>query len=439
MIRALTELGHEVMTICSCVSRQQWVESQVGGRVTSCAISGWNDSLGSAIRRANRFLQRQPRHYTDAVRFLHNARFSRTAAAAVRRFAPDFIYERYSLWGLAGLCAAKSCRLPFVLEVNAPLVYEQQRYRGGMICCSLARRIEGLVWRGADLVIAVSEALASHLREAGVNSTHVQVLPNGVDARWFMADAESLRARKHADLENWFVIGFVGSFKPWHGADFLLAAFEDFHRIEPSSHLLLIGDGPLKSNLQNRARQAGLEKAVTFTGVVAHDDILRYLATMDVAVAPYPAIENFYYSPLKLFEYMAAGRAVVASRTGQVAQVINHCVSGLLYEAGHRAGLVNCLCRLAENPAFREELGRNARSASQAFTWERNAARLVEWAEPKVVQGRLRTVCASQKLDSTSETFLKASLVGEGRRIPGESRNLAGRGASSTRGIEHGN
>jgi len=244
-------------------------------------------------------------------------------------------------------------------------------------------------------VIAVSETLASHLTETGVNSTHVQVLPNGVDARWLMADG-GLDARKHTDLENCFVIGFVGSFKPWHGADFLLAAFEDFHRIEPSSHLLLIEDGPLKSNLQDRARQAGLEKAVTFTGVVAHEDIPRYLATMGVAVAPYPAIGNFYYSPLKLFEYMAAARAVVASRTGQVAQVINHWVSGLLYEAGDRSGLVNCLYRLAENPTFREELGnaRSASHASQAFTWERNAARVVEWAEPKVVQGRLRTVCA---------------------------------------------
>src|SRR2546429_9763500 len=81
---------------------------------------------------------------------------------------------------------------------------------------------------------SVSETLASHLTETGVNSTHVQVLPNGVDARWLMADG-GLGARKHTDLENCFVIGFVGSFKPWHGADFLLAAFEDFHRIEPSS------------------------------------------------------------------------------------------------------------------------------------------------------------------------------------------------------------
>jgi glycosyltransferase involved in cell wall biosynthesis len=390
LIRALTQLGHEVMTICSCVSRQQWVESQVGGRVTACDLARWNGWLGRAIQGANRFLRRQPRRFSDVVRFSHNARFFRGAVETVRRFSPDFIYERYSLWGLAGLFAAKRCLLPFILEVNAPLVYEQQRYRGGMICSSLARGFEGLVWRGADLVIAVSAALSSHLREVGVNSARVQVLPNGVDARWLTADAESLRPRKQAGLENSFVIGFVGSFKPWHGADFLLAGFEEFHRIEPSSHLLFVGDGPLKSNLQDRARQAGLEKAVTFAGAVAHEDIPRYLAAMDVAVAPYPAVENFYYSPLKLFEYMAAGRAVVASRAGQVAQVITHGVNGLLYEAGDRAGLVSCLHQLVEKPALRETLGLNARRASQAFTWEQNAARVVEWAEAKVVAGHLR-------------------------------------------------
>src|SRR6266566_1502674 len=328
LIRALTDLGHEVMTICTCVSRRPWVESQVGGSVVPCAISDWNGSLGSAIRGANRFLRRQPRHYPDAVRLLHNASFFRAAAAVVRRFSPDFIYERYSLWGLAGLCAAKRRLLPFVLEVNAPLVYEQHHYRGGMVCSCLARRIERHVWGEADLVISVSEVLSSHLTQAGVSPARVQVLPNGVDARWFMADAASLFPKRHLNLENLFVIGLVGSLKRWHGADFLLAAFEDFHRLEPSSHLLMIGDGPLKSSLLDRTRQAGLEKAVTFTGVVTHEDIPRYLATMDVAVAPYPAIGNFYYSPLKLFEYMAAGRAVVASRIGQVAQVITDRVNG---------------------------------------------------------------------------------------------------------------
>ena len=394
LIRALTDLGHDVMTICTCVSRRPWVESQVGGSVVPCAISNWNGSLGSAIRGTNRFFRQQPRHYPDAVRASHNANFFRAAAAAVRRFSPDFIYERYSLWGLAGLCAAKRRLFPFVIEVNAPLVYEQHRYRGGMVCPWLARRIERYVWQKADLVIAVSEVLASHLTQTGVSPVRVQVLPNGVDARWFIEDAASLLSREPLNLENRFVIGFVGSFKPWHGADFLLDAFGEFHRLEPSSHLLLIGDGPLKTSLQDRARQAGLEKAVTFTGVVAHEDVPRYLATMDVAVAPYPAVGNFYYSPLKLFEYMAAGRAVVASRVGQVAQVITHRVNGLLYEPGHHAGLVNCLRQLRESSALRLELGKNARRTSREFTWEQNAARVVEWISPTVERERLRTACA---------------------------------------------
>src|SRR5207244_1365989 len=132
-----SDLGHDVMTICTCVSRRPWVESQVGGIMSPCAFAGCNGSLGNASRWADAF-RRQPRRYSDAVRLFHNARFFRVVAAAVRQFSPDFIYERYSLWGLAGLGAAKRCLLPFVLEVNAPLVYEQQRYRGGMTCPWLA-------------------------------------------------------------------------------------------------------------------------------------------------------------------------------------------------------------------------------------------------------------------------------------------------------------
>src|SRR2546430_3421204 len=99
LIRALTDLGHDVMTICTCVSRRPWVESQVGGMVSPCAIASWNGSLGNAIRGANRFLRQRPRSYSDVVRFFHNARFFRAVAAAVRQFSPDFIYKRYSLWG----------------------------------------------------------------------------------------------------------------------------------------------------------------------------------------------------------------------------------------------------------------------------------------------------------------------------------------------------
>lgn len=389
MIRALGNLGHEITAVGSCVSRPEWIEHQTGARVISCGISRVNRSLGRAIRKGNKVLRRPPRRFPDAVRLLHNAAFLRKAAKLVRRFSPDFVYERYSLWGITGLTLAKRYQLPLALEVNAPLVYEQQRYRQKLTWPRLARWMECRTWRGADPVMVVSESLRKLLiEEAAVVPERIRVLPNAVDAKWFASDRNATRT--DSPKEQKFVLAFVGSFKAWHGADFLLSVFEDFHKIEPSSHLLLIGDGPLKDSLEERTYRSGLGKAVTFTGIIPHEEIRDYLATVDVALAPYPALENFYYSPLKLFEYMAAGRAVVASRTGQVAQIIRHRANGLLYEPGDRSGLLKCLCELRNDPALGEELGRNARKACEEFTWERNAARVIEWVRPRVLRGSLR-------------------------------------------------
>ena len=390
MIRAMGELGHEITVLGSCISRPEWIESQTSARVIPCGIARLNRALGKAIRRTNKALSRPLRRYPDAVRLLHNGTFFNKAAKIVRRLSPDFIYERYSLWGIAGFILAKRYRVPLALEVNAPLVYEQQRYREKLAWPRLARWMECRVWQGANPAIVVSEPLRNHLEEAGVASEQIRVLPNAVDAKWFAADSGNIRPPQDSQGRDRFVLSFVGSFKPWHGADFLLSVFEEFHKLQPSSRLLLIGDGPLKSELQEKARLAGLEKAVVFTGIVPHEEIRRYLATVDVALAPYPRLDNFYYSPLKLFEYMAAGRAVVASNDGQISQFIRHRVTGLLYEPGNRAELLNCLCELWKDAALREELGRNARKASEAFTWERNATRVLEWVRPKVLRGNLR-------------------------------------------------
>jgi glycosyltransferase involved in cell wall biosynthesis len=389
MIRAMQELGHELTVLGTCVSRAEWIESQTGARVIPCGIARLNRALGRAIRKADKVLRRRPRRFPDAVRLLHNAAFFRKAAKVARRFSPDFIYERYSLWGMAGLTLAKRCGVPLALEVNAPLVYEQQRYRQKLAWPRFAQWMERRVWRAADPVIAVSEPLHNHLEEAGVAPERIRILPNAVDADWFALDAGKIRPPQDLEKCDKFVVGFVGSFKVWHGADFLLSVFEDFHKMEPLSRLLLIGDGPLKEMLQERAYRAGLAKAVVFTGIVPHEEIRRYLAAVDVAVAPYPAVENFYYSPLKLFEYLAAGVAVVASSTGQVSQLIRHRVNGLLYQPGDREALLRCLGELRKDAPLREELGKNAKKTGAAFTWERNAARVIGWIQPRLLQGNL--------------------------------------------------
>jgi glycosyltransferase involved in cell wall biosynthesis len=178
------------------------------------------------------------------------------------------------------------------------------------------------------------------------------------------------------------VVGFVGSFKAWHGVDFLLEAFKWLRGEDPSYHLLLVGDGPMRAKLEEETRRLGLQEAVTLIGSVPHEEIPRYLALMDVAVAPYPTLHDFYFSPLKLYEYMAGGRAVVASRIGQVAEVITDGFTGLLYEPGNEEALLDCIRRLRADEGLRRELGNNARMACSKNTWRRNAERVVSWVEP---------------------------------------------------------
>jgi len=332
------------------------------------------------MQSGNRMVGRTPREHPDLVRILHNLTFRRAARRAAREAQPDFIYERYSLWGVAGLRLARDLGVPLVLEVNAPLVSEQQQYRG-LSFPALARRAERAVYRGADLLVAVSEPLGDHLAQAGADRARIRILPNAVDTSLFRPEQSGDAVRRRFGLEGRFVLGFAGSFKRWHGVDWLLEVFAELHQTDPSMHLLLAGDGPLRSVLEERVHRARLHDAVSFSGAVAHDEMPDYLAAMDVAVAPYPSLPDFYYSPLKLFEYMASGRAIAASRVGQIAEVIADGVTGLLFEPGDRRGFLDCICRLRHDAPLRRNLGRRASAACSGRTWKDHAARVIGWVE----------------------------------------------------------
>ncbi len=388
-VRALADLGHEVAVVaCGLRGRKQVLEEDLHATTCLAPLSPWNRALTRVLRAASLTIGRTPRRSPDAVRALHNLTFFMAARWAAKQLNPDFIYERYSLWAVAGLCLAKKRSIPLVLEVNAPFAYEQQHYRAGVTCPPLAHWVEGAIWRRARLVMAVSESLQSQLRRSRVKPELIHVLPNAVNTRLFHTGLDGSLVRQRFNLEGRFVIGFVGTFKRWHGVDLLLSAFRDVRRTDPSSHLLLVGDGPIRPQLEQEVRNAGLTEAVTFAGALAHEDVPHYLAAMDATVAPYPALDDFYFSPLKLFEYMAAGRAVVASRVGQVAEVVVDGVTGLLFEPGNLADLASCIRRLRNNAALRKELGRNANAACSERTWTHNAAKVLDQVEPLIKQNR---------------------------------------------------
>src|SRR6266566_3881819 len=205
----------------------------------------------------------------------------------------------------------------------------------------------------------------------------VHVIPNGVDAERFRPD---VRPAAPGTLGS-FTVGFVGSMKPWHGLDVLVEAFARLHGRVPDARLLLVGDGPARAAACADLSARGLGGVVHCTEAVPPLEVPGLLTSLDAAVAPYACANGFYFSPLKVYEYMAAGRAVVASRVGQLQTVIQHDVNGLLCPPGDAAALAAALERLRCEPAVRARLGRAARATVlDNHTWDAVAARVLELA-----------------------------------------------------------
>lgn len=286
----------------------------------------------------------------------------------------DLIYERYSLWSYAALEIARERGTASVLEVNAPLIEEQKQHRE-LANLELAEGVAARVFSTASAVICVSRGVADHVKRYP-EAKNLHVLPNGVNVSRF---SEGVKPRKASDV---FTIGFVGTLKPWHGVDVLLESFRQFHRRYPKSRLLLVGDGPEREALEQIVGEHKLGAAVTFTGAVSPEVIPSYLKQMDVGVAPYPNLKDFYFSPLKILEYMAAGVPVVASHVGQIPELIEHEVTGLLCPPGKADKLTVLLTDIFQQPVFARRLAQSARQkVAREHSWDAVVTKLLELAK----------------------------------------------------------
>lgn len=305
---------------------------------------------------------------------------------------PDVVYERASLFGIAGLTFAREIGVPHLLELNAPLADEQQRYRQGGALRELADTSEAWLLTGTDAVLAVSAPLAEQVVARGVERARVHVVANGVDTTRFHPGGDNgVRARY--GLGDRPVLGFVGGLRPWHGVETLPRAVAALTARHPGVHALIVGDGPLRDEITREIARLGLEAHVTLTGAVPHEDVPAFIRACDVALAPYPAASHtFYFSPLKVYEYMACGVPVVGARLGQLADVVEEGVTGRLYPAGDTDALVEACHDLLARPADARRMGaRAAEVIAAGHTWGHNARRVAALA---ATIGTREAVCA---------------------------------------------
>lgn len=289
----------------------------------------------------------------------------------------DLVYERYSLWGVTATAWSAAHDVPSVLEVNAPLVEEQARHRVLVDAVSAEAAARKAI-SAAGTCVCVSEAVARWARARCTDPGRVHVLSNGVDT----ARVTPALPGTGRDSSDDFVVGFVGTLKPWHGVEHLLDAVAPLVDGDRSWRVLLVGDGPQAQALREQADRLGLGQAVEVTGAVDPQDVPGLLHRMDVAVAPYPALSDFYFSPLKVYEYMAAGLPVVASAVGELPAALDHGRLGVLVPPGDPEALRSALVGLRADPGRREDLGREARAeAVRAHDWSVVVGRALGWAE----------------------------------------------------------
>jgi glycosyltransferase involved in cell wall biosynthesis len=301
----------------------------------------------------------------------------RRLAQAARTFHPDVIYERYNLFLLAGLMLKRRLRIPLLLEVNAPLAEERGRF-GGLGLPWLARWVEAKAWRGADFVLPVTRVLAGHVIERGVAAERIAVIANGIDRAHFAAAPMPDVAKERLGLTGALVLGFTGFVRDWHGVDRVIRWMAS-PQAPSNSVLMVVGDGPVRGDLERLADDLSLHGRVRFTGVISRDRVPEHVAAFDIGLQPAVVA---YASPLKLFEYLALGKAVVAPRQPNIEEILSHDDNALLFDAAKSGALEEALARLCADGELRQRLAASAAATIDRLdlTWLGNARRVTDLA-----------------------------------------------------------
>lgn len=358
MLAAFRGLGHEIRV----------VEPEAGEQNAFGSDGGFVAKLKSAL----------PGAAYEILEFGYSLAEYFQMSRACRDFRPDVIYERYNLYTLSGIWAAKRHGIPLILEVNAPLFDERSAF-GGLSLAAFARWTEDTAWRRADAVLPVTKVLADRITQSTGPRRHVVVVPNGINPEEFAGPIDSAAAKARLGLDGRLVLGFTGFVREWHRVERVLE-FMASDASPPQSHFILVGDGPAKEGLISRAAALGLADRASFPGVVPRDAIRDYVAAFDVALQPHVVP---YASPLKLFEYMALGRAILAPDTDNIREILVDGRDALLFDTTDDNDFRSKLAQLAGDPALRERLGKAASMTveTEGLTWHRNAERVSALAE----------------------------------------------------------
>lgn len=363
IIKGLRKLGHQV----SVVSPSGHEPGQTAGNNPYARKRTLKTRLFDGLSRI------LPQFMFELLEIAYNRVASRKIEALLHTQKIDFIYERYAFFMSAGVRLAKKHHIPIIVEVNEIAGHKRVRKQTFV---GQARKRELFVFRNADAIIVVSDFLREEISRLGVDRNKIQVIPNGVDEKEFCPHTVKPIDRLKLGLgERTVALGFIGWFVGWHNLELLVDVFGEL-AVNRDMALVLIGDGALKEKLLSIAQARGVADKLIFTGAVPYREIPAYIAALDICVIPG---SNEFRSPIKLFEYMAMARPVVAPRYQPIEAIVTHNVDGLIFEANDRNSLKTVLEEVLGDVGKRQRIGAAARQKIiECHTWLHNAKRVID-------------------------------------------------------------
>lgn len=324
--------------------------------------------------------------FTDDPEFdtiFYNRRFLDEYKPVIADDPVSFLYQRYSLNNFCGARMARDMRIPFVLEYNGSEIWVSKNWGRSLRYESVSERIELLNLHRADLIVVVSAPMKDELMARGISAEKILVNPNGVNPEMYRPDIDGTAVSDRYDLRGKTVIGFIGTFGKWHGADILAHAYRRIVKDRPDAaarlSLMMIGDGPMMADVRTILDGA---PGVVLPGTIPQSQGPCYLAACDILVASHRPNDDgtpFFGSPTKLFEYMAMGKGIVASDLDQIGHILEHERTALMLKPGDVDDLCAAILRLADDADLRRALGDGARrDVVSKFTWEMHTQKIYD-------------------------------------------------------------
>lgn len=321
------------------------------------------------------------RNFPEVLNLPYNEKSIKAFTKIIEMEKPDFFYQHHHDFHYGGAVIKERLGLPFILHVDG-IEYWVKKNWGKLYFGKLLKWAEEIQIHQADAIITPSEALKRQILELfPVDPDKIVPAPNGVDPATFHPGIDGSGIRKELGIEDKFVCGFTGTFGHWHGVDVLAESVKHIVKLIPNAVVLFVGDGLLRPKIEDILKRDGVRDKVIITGFLPYKQIPSYLAACDILMSP--CVNNpdseFFNSPVKLFEYMAMAKPIVATDVGQQGVIFQHKRNGYVCPEQEPEALAEAALELYKNPELRKSIGEAALTdAIEKYDWKFNSQLIVD-------------------------------------------------------------